>query len=227
MFNDIINWKWSKYLKEKENFSHHTSYENAIFDVIDAIVNGSLKAIRIALERVDGKVETPVEVIYPKVYMLFPYAVTDSHSIQDDTPVAEKALVTKPKIDIETAGLRETVKLLGHSPLAAVDAIISNQEALSKDATADVWDPYVKSVVAAKLFMLSRGKLDAISEILDQIDGKVAEVVRVMGEDIYIVSYSKIAPQAAKINKDGVLQIEMPNTTNQWAIGLGKPNDND
>jgi hypothetical protein len=88
-------------------------------------------------------------------------------------------------------------------------------------------DPLVKSVIVAGLLKLAHdGNLGAIFEVFDNIDGKLVDVIRILGEDVYLTSYDTIAPAGAK-KVDGVYQMEADNTTSKWAISLGKKGGED
>jgi hypothetical protein len=83
--------------------------------------------------------------------------------------------------------------------------------------------PMVKSVVAAHLLHLAQQRnVDALNEVFDQIDGKLVETIQILGEDIFITTYSLTAPDGAYLNKDGVLQLEATQAQNMWAEKLSK-----
>ena len=83
--------------------------------------------------------------------------------------------------------------------------------------------PMVKSVICANLMILANEKhnFDAITEIFDQIDGKLVETIQLLG-DMYLTSYALEAPYNAVKNKDGIYQIEQPIITDLWAQKLGR-----
>jgi hypothetical protein len=70
--------------------------------------------------------------------------------------------------------------------------------------------------------MASKRNVDAINEVFDAIDGKLVETIQVLGDDLYIVNYSTIAPPEAVPNADGVLQMEATAAQNIWAHKLGR-----
>jgi len=83
--------------------------------------------------------------------------------------------------------------------------------------------PMVKSVICANLMILANEKhnFDAITEIFDQIDGKLVETIQLLG-DMHLTSYALEAPHNAVKNKDGIWQVEQPMVTNLWAEKLEK-----
>jgi hypothetical protein len=84
-------------------------------------------------------------------------------------------------------------------------------------------DPLVKSVIVAGLLKMAHdGNLGAIFEVFDNMDGKLVDKIKILGEDVYLTSYDTIAPRGAKKNKDGVYQMEANNTTDSWTVSLGR-----
>jgi hypothetical protein len=84
-------------------------------------------------------------------------------------------------------------------------------------------DPMVKSVVAAHLLLMAQNRsIDALGEVFDSIDGKLAETFQVLGEDLYITNYSYIVPDGAYLNEDGILQAEALTSQDMWATKLGR-----
>jgi hypothetical protein len=82
-------------------------------------------------------------------------------------------------------------------------------------------DPLVKYVIVCGLLRLvHEGKMAAVFEVLDQIDGKVADKVKIMGEDVFLTRYDEVAPLGAVKNDDGIYQVTADNLTNQWAAKL-------
>ena len=77
----------------------------------------------------------------------------------------------------------------------------------------------MKSIIAANLIILAneKGKFEAITELFDQIDGKLVETIRILGEDMYLESYLLEAPHGAQKNKDGVYYLEAPKIANTWS----------
>jgi hypothetical protein len=82
-------------------------------------------------------------------------------------------------------------------------------------------DPLVKSVIVAGLLkMAHNGSLNAIFEVFDNLDGKLVDKIKVLGDDVHMTSYDTVAPPGAVKNKDGVYQLEADNTTSGWTASL-------
>jgi hypothetical protein len=70
--------------------------------------------------------------------------------------------------------------------------------------------------------MAQNRSIDALGEVFDSIDGKLAETFQVLGEDLYITNYGFMAPDNAYVNEDGVMQVEAMKSQDMWAQKLGK-----
>lgn len=94
-----LNWRYSEFLQKIDD-GDHTSNERAIFELIKAIFKGKLSAMKEALDRIDGKVEQPLDIEFPKFFTLYPNAkeVLPGGTDEDILPA-----VIKPRdpIDIE------------------------------------------------------------------------------------------------------------------------------
>jgi hypothetical protein len=120
--------------------------------------------------------------------------------------------------------LRETLRKMADTP-RKVPLMIHQRKKEVEDAVAkniSLEDqgkniPLVKSIIAANLLTLAEsGKFEAITEVFDQIDGKLVETIRILGEDMYLTSYVLEAPFGAKKNNDGVYYLEAPKITDAW-----------
>ncbi len=207
-----------------------------------------MDAIKIATNRLDGKLKTPIRIEYPKVFMLYPYATgstapeppriapppeVDAIIENKPLPVVSGELIEAPDIpqapekDLATMGLRETMAEMSDFPRELPEGIIAlalqTEQWVRKKAPKPHEIPKVKSVVAAHLLTMAQNRnMDAIGEVFDAIDGKLVETLQILGEDLYITSYATTAPAGAIKNKDGVLQIEATDSQNTWAQKLGK-----
>ena len=212
----------------------HTSSQAVVFAIVRACADGKLPAIKESLNRIDGKLQEQIEVKYPKFYITYPYATAIEASVT--TPKGKKVEVPQitgsdtppPEAPLVTGSLRDTLTRMSDAPKALVQAILdSAKDVDQRHAHASdidpVNDPLVKSVIVAGLLKMAHdGKLGAIFEVFDNIDGKLVDTIRILGEDVYLTSYDVIAPSGAKKNEDGVYQMEADNTSSKWAISLGQ-----
>lgn len=234
---EIIDWTWDDFCKAEKDHTY-TGYQGAVMSLVRKCSDGKLGAIRLAIDRVDGKVETPIKVEYPKVFILFPHAKTIALAPPaSDSPTA---LISQPdtsdslpepeaepqeeQVKAATMTLRQTVEKMADAPRAVplmihkrkkeVETAVSQNTPLGDDINI----PLVKSVIAANLIILAneQGKFEAITELFDQIDGKLVETIRILGEDMYLESYVLEAPYGAKKNKEGVYYLEAPQIAGTW-----------
>lgn len=241
---ELIDWTWDEFCRAEIDHNY-TGYEGAVMALVRQCSDGKLGAIRLAIDRVDGKVETPIKVEYPKVFILFPHA--EKVALGPPEPGSPTALLAPPEnfdsidagpaepqeeqVKAATMDLRQTVKKMADAPRKVplvihqrkkeVEKAVQNEIDLSKEKKNI---PLVKSVIAANLIILAneKGKFEAITELFDQIDGKLVETIRILGEDMYLESYILEAPYGAKKNKDGVYYLEAPQISDTWKAKFKK-----
>jgi hypothetical protein len=251
---EVSNWPWDEFCRAEAD-KKYTSNQAIIFALIRNAANQKLNAIQMSLNRLDGKLATPVKVEYPSIYYLYPnatgtdYSAThpitgvDHSSGVDATAVTtmEDGVITditiiepedlgaheKPERDLATMTLRETLTEMADYPRELPDAILKlaqqTEEWIRNANSMPDEIPKVKSVVAAALLTLAQTRnMNAITEVFDQIDGKLVETIKVLGEDIFINNYAPIAPPGARKNADGVYQLQAVDAENTWARKLGK-----
>lgn len=238
---EVIDWNWEEFCKAELDHNY-TGFEGVVLGLIRKCSDGKLGAIKLAIERVDGKLETPIKVEYPKVFILFPEA--KDVALKPGTPDSPTAALTAPTSDsleeetakpqeeevhIATMSLRDTLKKMADAPRAVpimiherkkqVEEAIRTKAPLPEEKNI----PLVKSIVAANLLLMAdNGKYEAITEVFDQIDGKLVETVRVLGDDMYLTSYLLEAPYGAKKNSDGVYYLEAPQISDTWKAKFKK-----
>lgn len=244
--HEVIDWQWDKFCKAEADMNYK-GYEGAIFSLIRVCSEGKLGAIKTAISRVDGTVETPIKVEYPKVFILYPEAtrVAIGPSTEETPSLALSAPQTTDIIDepvepqeeevhLATMSLRETLKEMAEAPREVTHKILLRkgevEQALRQGVDLSEQGkqiPLVKSIVAANLLKLAEGgKFEAITEVFDQIDGKLVETIRILGEDMYLNSYVLEAPYGAKKNKDGVYYLEAPQISDTWKAKFNKSSSN-
>lgn len=239
---EVSNWDWEQFFRA-EHDDQYTSNEAIIFSLIRSCAMQKMEAIRMSLNRLDGKLKTPVEIEYPHIYYLFPNAKSMEAEMAEHnereknlkhlpggtTVVSGEIMAPEPEPeedDLPSLSLRDTVAKMSDYPRELPNAIIARaeevQQAVNANAPMPPEVPKVKSVVAAHLLTMAANRnLAALTEVFDQIDGKLVETIQILGEDIYITNYSTIAPPGATVNDDGVLQVEAEAAQTMWAQKLG------
>lgn len=245
-FRNIIELRWSEFV-EMEQSLDGTNFESIITAIARAGQKGNLRAIQTALDRLDGKIATEIEMEFPKFYHIYPYATktADDPAIidvvdrdykfpEDGDPVKIEPYITGSPADVEeqmaaeeelpTGSLRIVLEKMLHSPKAIVSEILATAKCVDEgDLTKG--DPMVKSVIVAGLMKLvHEGRMSAVFEVFDQIDGKVAEKFKLLGNDVFVKKFDLVAPAGAVKNEDGVYQIEAEVMTNIWAARLEQDN---
>lgn len=242
---EVSNWDWAEFVKAEHDNSY-TSNQAMIFGLIRSCAMEKMDAIKISINRLDGKLKTPFKIEYPKVFYLYPNAseskpeavqVTDDpQTVNEVKAIVAGELIPKkeapePEIpdedDLPSMTFRETLAKMADYPRELPEQIIEFSMLAEQFARGhgDMPDevPKVKSVVAAHLLVLAQKRnIDALSEVFDQIDGKLAETIQLIGEDLFIVNYSLNAPEGAYLNKDGILEIEASTAQDLWAQKLGQ-----
>lgn len=235
---EVSNWTWEEFVRA-EHDHEYTSNNAMIFALVRACAMQKMEAIKMALNRIDGKLKTPIKIEAPKIFYLFPNAkpqpafaeVTDDPTTVNEVvtgeviPAAPEEETLKDN-DLPSLSLRQTLVKLSDLPREFPEAIIEYafqvEQWVKHGGSFPDENPMVKSVVAAHLLILAANRdITALNEVFDQIDGKLAETIQIVGEDLFITSYSGTAPEGAYINKDGVLEIEAVQAQAMWAQKLG------
>lgn len=231
---EVIHWRWDEFVKAEKDHKY-TGLEAAVLSLVRVTSEAKLGAIKLAIDRVDGKIETPVKVIYPKVWLVYPDADRAALAPPNDEIAKELQsglmIPDEPPVDIPeeepvsaaTLTLRETLNKMADSPRAVVPTVLQKKKdveaALKQDPDYPIeFAPLVKSIIAANLLNLAieKNNFEAITEVFDQIDGKLVETIRILGDDIFLAQYALEAPYGAIKNKDGVYMIEAKEIAQQW-----------
>ena len=241
-FKEVIEKRWSEFCELEEGESH-TSAQAVVLAIVRACAKGKLPAIKESLNRIDGKLQENIEVEYPKFYIQYPYAkaigrgdTTAQITVKEGemtypagdgvVSLSKGTTTSDPEAPLVTGSLRDTLERMSDAPKMLVQQIL--------DAATDVEtrrsyaseheplnDPLVKSVIVAGLLkMAHNGSLSAIFEVFDNLDGKLVDKIRVLGDDVYLTSYDTLAPWGATKNEEGVYVLEAENTSSSWTISL-------
>jgi hypothetical protein len=225
-----------------------TNFDSIVTGIARACKKGNLRSIQMALDRLDGKVAMEIEVEYPKFYTVYPYATkrmddptiieADENGVIKLVPGIDITGVNQVEIievegspadldelaavedEMPTGSLRKMLEKMLESPKYIVTDILASAEAIEVGRK-DIGDPMVKSVIVAGLMKLVHdGRISAVFEVFDQIDGKVADKIKILGNDVFITRFDQIAPAGAEKNDDGVYQLAADDMTNVWATRL-------
>lgn len=233
----VIHWRWDEFVRA-ESDTKFSGLEAVVLALVRTCSEQKLGAIKLAIDRVDGKIETPIKIEYPKVWFIYPEAERVALPAPDAEPAPQlesgtilPAVLDEAPSDIPeeepvtaaTMSLRETLHKMADAPRQTVPVILKTKKeveaVLNQDPNATFEQaPLVKSVIAANLMHLATEKnsFDAITEIFDQIDGKLVETIRFLGDDIFIPQYALEAPAGAVKNKEGIYMLEAKEIAEQW-----------
>jgi hypothetical protein len=224
-FREIIEWHWSDFV-DKERDDSVSNFDSVLIVLIRACAKSDMRAIKEGLNRLDGKVAERLQVEYPKFYLLFPNAsktagrapAGEEFSVPS-SPAEVLPAVTEPD-ELPTGALRPVLERILDAPKTIVSDIMAAADKVDNDDLSK-GNPYVKSVIIAGLMRLvHKGRMNAVLEVLEQIDGKVADKIKLLGEDVYVYNYAQVAPAGAVKNAEGVYQLEADIITNSWATRL-------
>lgn len=226
-FRELLEVKWSEFVEREQNTSASNS-DSLITGLVRACVKGNLRAIQTALDRIDGKIAQEIDIEMPKFYTVYPnatIAADDASIIDADTkPEDLRADVLPDDEELPTGSLRPVLERMLNDKKEVVAQILGSAK-LIDEGNLQVGNPYVKSVmIAGFMKLIHDGRMSAVFEVLEQIDGKVKETYKVLGDDVYLTSYSTIAPAGAVKNKDGIYQLEATTVTNSWVARLEQTN---
>lgn len=167
-----------------------------------------VKAIQMAFERILGKPEKVVVIKRTTVRTLFPDALTKQLQPEVDDRVVDDfrpAPITENKVVISEDNapgilLRKMIDEIGDKEREYSYKVLDDKDKYT-----------VAEVMAANLYGIAmRGSnLGAIRLLFDYLDGAVADVVRLEGENtIELESWADVAPFEAVQGDDGVYYVE-------------------
>lgn len=231
---EVISWDWAQFLRAEKD-SKYSPLQATVFSLVRSCSEGKLGAIKLSIKRVDGALETPIKVEYPKVFFRYPYAKSVHgaeapvlESGEPEIPVPEEPAAPEPetKEDLVSYGLRETLNKMADTPdRRIVPLILAKKEEVetlfSRNKDHEFPEksvPAVKSIIAANLLDLAmeQNNFEAVTEVFDQIDGKLVETFRFLGDDMFVRQYDEIAPEGAVLDAEGVYVLEMPAISGKW-----------
>lgn len=229
---EVSEWRWDQFVRAELD-NNFTTSESIVFALIRACAMENLAAIKTALGRLDGKLATPVRVVMPKVIFQYPNATEALSTIvveQETQPgesIGGEMILAEDMNELEytpalpTKGFRDTMDKMVDQPRELPKTLIEAQEQVEKhvrsEGRAPILLPKVKSVVVAHILKMAQERdMDAINEVFDQLDGKLVETIRVVGEDMYIMQFSTVAPIGAVKNAEGIYEIEATRSQEIW-----------
>lgn len=228
-FEELIHMEWDVFYA-LEHDKNRTVDDDVLCTLIRICADtDDIAAIKLAFDRIDGLLETLINVKVPKFYTRYVNATsveagTSALEAPGDTPVEQQS-----DYDPATAKLRETLKEMRSMPQDVIRVVKLYKKRIEKAMDAGIVippeqrRPMVKSVIVANLLKnVQKGRFKAVELVFDQIDGKLPKTIALLGgEDVYVDDYNIIeAPVGSELGEDGVWFAENKVMTAIWIRGF-------
>ncbi len=225
-FEELIHMTWGDFVTLERDKG--ASVDDGVLCSLIRICadTDDIAAIKLAFDRIDGLLETPIEIKVPKFYIRF----RNAKEIEPDTKQIEAAESSKKdkagNYDPATAKLRETLREMRGMPQDVIRVVRLYKKHIDEDKKrVSDHDPMVKSVIVANLLRnVKRGRYRAIELVFDQIDGKLTRTITLLGgDDVYVDDYNTlVAPKHSVKDDKGVYIAENKLMTNAWLRGFAQ-----
>lgn len=221
-FEELIHFTWGDFV-ELEHDKGASVDDGVLCSLIRICADtDDISAIKLAFDRVDGLLTTPIEVKVPKFYTRYVKATELEPGAKQIEAADEVKLDEGSEYDPATAKLRETLKEMRSMPQDVIRVVRLYKKHID-EGKAEKHDPMVKSVIVANLLRnVHKGRYKAIELIFDQIDGKLTRTITLLGgDDVYVDDYNTlVAPANATLDDKGVYIAENKLMTTAWLRGF-------
>lgn len=223
-FEELIHMTWGNFCDLEKDRS--ASIDDGVLCSLIRVCadTDDIAAVKLAFDRVDGLLETPVQVKVPKFYTRYIKAT----EIEPGAKALEAPESTKTEsastYDPATAKLRETLREMRGMPQDVIRVVRLYKKRIEDGKTPE-HDPMVKSVIVANLLRnVRKGRFRAIELVFDQIDGKLTRTITLLGgEDVYVDDYmTLVAPADATKDENGYYIAENKLMTTAWLRGFAQ-----
>lgn len=221
-FEEMIHMNWDEFVTLENDKS--ASVDDGVLCSLVRICadTDDIPAIKLAFDRVDGLLETPVEIKVPKFYTRY----VNAKEIEPGATALEAPedikKDKKSSYDPATAKLRETLLEMRGMPQDVIRVVRLYKRRIDNGKEVE-HKPMVKSVIVANLLRnVHRGRYKAIELVFDQIDGKLTRTITLLGgEDVYVDDYTTlVAPAHATLDENGAYVAENKAMTTSWLRGF-------
>lgn len=198
-----------KYREFRQGLSKLTSNEAVVAELIRTCAEeDDVKAIKMAFERILGKPEKVVVIKRTLVRTLYPDARGKKQKPEVSDGVVDEVqpvTITENTVVIDGSNapgilLKKMMDEIGEKGFEYSYKVVDDKDSYT-----------VAEVMAANLYAIAmRGSnLEAIKLLFEYLDGAVADVVRLEGEDtVLLESYADVAPFEAKQDEKGIWYVE-------------------
>lgn len=206
-FNDFLPQKYLDFRRSVETMNSNQAVVAELLRI--CCEENNIKAIQLAFERILGKPEKVIIIKKTTVRTVFPDAKTrqlDPPEIDHTDDQTAAVPITQNKIVVDAADapgrlLREMLDKIGEKEQGYSSEVLEHKNSYQ-----------VAEVMIANLYSIAmRGaNLAAISMLFDYLDGAVADVVRIEGEDVVMIeNWADVAPYEAKQGEDGIYYVDI------------------
>lgn len=222
-FEELIHITWGEFVKLEQD-KGATVDDAVLCKLIRTCADtDDIAAIKLAFDRIDGLLETLIEIKVPKFYTRYVKAKEIEPGAKQ-IEASEEAKEDTSKYDPATAKLRETLKEMRSMPQDVIRAVRLYKKRIDKGIPVD-HEPMVKSVIVANLLKnVQKGRFKAVELVFDQIDGKLPKAINLLGgADVYVDDYTElVAPAHAQLGEDGIYYAENQAMTTAWIRGFAQ-----
>lgn len=221
-FEELIHLEWTDFIKlEKDTVA--TVDDVVLCSLIRTCADtDDIAAIKLAFDRIDGLLETLIDIKVPKFYVRYVNAKEiepGAKQLQAPQDVKEDE---ESNYDPATAKLRETLREMRDMPRDVIRVVRLYKKRIEKNVPVKQ-APMVKSVIVANLLAhVVKGRFRAIELVFDQIDGKLPKTIALLGGDDLFVDNDQelVAPAHSIMGEDGVYYAENKIMTTAWLRGF-------
>lgn len=223
-FEELIHLEWGEFIKLEHDKSANVD-DAVLCSLIRACSDtDDIASIKLAFDRIEGLLETLIEIKVPKFYTRYVKAKEIEPGAKAIEAPGDVKKEDASKYDPATAKLRETLKEMRGMPRDVVRVVLLYKKRLDK-GTAVETQPKVKAVIVANLLKnVARGRYSAVELVFNQIDGKLPKAINLLGgSDVYVDDYTElVAPAHSLVGKDGVYYAENQTMTAIWLRGFAQ-----
>lgn len=206
-FNDFLPQTYFEFRRNVDNFNANQAVVAELLRI--CCEENNIKAIQLAFERIIGKPEKVIIIKKTTVRTVFPDAKAKALTppevdYTEDVTAAKPVTFDKVVVDAANAPgqlLKEMLDKIGDSAQGYSSEVLENKN-----------KHQVAEVMIANLYTIAmRGSnLAAIDMLFNYLDGAVADVVRVEGEDVVLIeNWADEAPYEAVKGDDGIYYVDM------------------
>ncbi len=223
-FEELIHMTWTEFVT-LERDKGATVDDGVLCSLIRICADtDDIAAIKLAFDRVDGLLETPIEIKVPKFFTRYVKATEIEPGTKQIEGAGDAKKEKASKYDPATAKLRETLLEMRGMPQEVIRVVRLYKKHIDEDKKRPTdHDPMVKSVIVANLLKnVRRGRYKAIELVFEQLDGKLTRTITLLGgDDVYVDDYNTlVAPADAVKDESGCYIAENKTMTTAWLRGF-------